>query len=155
LEKGLWENGMNVACGMEMSISLKLCGAEVYVCNEGEMKCWYGRGTKPTGTNVAGMERIYRKHIDKSTRNVFIFLQQLMGGGEFSGIECCKVGNKFYVFGTITFWNGCRKIILTFQHSQLLSQSIFGMEWGRQKTPEMAKMFCGCCPHILKTFCVF
>jgi hypothetical protein len=53
-----------------------------------------------------------------------------MGGGEFCGIECWKVGNKFYVFGTITFWNGCRKIILTFQYSQLLSQSIFGMEWG-------------------------
>jgi hypothetical protein len=26
---------------------------------------------------------------------------------------------------------------------------------GSSKTPEMAKMFCGCCPHILKTFCVF
>ena len=37
VEKGLWENGMNVACGMEMSISLKLCGAEVDACNEGEM----------------------------------------------------------------------------------------------------------------------
>jgi hypothetical protein len=73
LEKGFGENGMNVACGMEMSISLKLWGAEVYVCNEGEMKCWFGRGTKPTGTNVAEMERIYRKHNDKSTRHVFIF----------------------------------------------------------------------------------
>ena len=49
---------MHVACGMEMSISLKLCGAEVYDFNEGEMKCWFGRGTKPTGTNVARMERI-------------------------------------------------------------------------------------------------
>jgi len=73
---------MHVACGMEMSISLKLCGAEVYVCNEGEMKCSFGRGTKPTRTNVARMERIYRKHNDNSTRNVFIFLQQLLGGGE-------------------------------------------------------------------------
>ena len=35
--KGLWENGMYVACGMEMSISLKQCGAEVYVCNESVM----------------------------------------------------------------------------------------------------------------------
>jgi len=33
----LWENGMYVACGMEMSISLKMCGAEVYVCNESGM----------------------------------------------------------------------------------------------------------------------
>jgi len=64
---------MHVACGMEMSISLKLCDAEVYVCNEGEMKCWFGRGTKPTGTNVARMERIYRKHKNKSIRNVFIY----------------------------------------------------------------------------------
>jgi hypothetical protein len=85
LEKSFGENGMNGACGMEMSISLKLCGAEVYVCNEGEMKCWFGRGTKPTGTNAAGMERIYRKHTDKSTRHDFIFLQQLLGGGEFCG----------------------------------------------------------------------
>ena len=30
---------MNVACGMEMSISLKPCGAEVYACNVGEMQC--------------------------------------------------------------------------------------------------------------------
>ena len=63
---------MNVACGMEMSISLKLCGAEVYVCNEGEMKCWFGRGTKPTGTNSAGMERIYRKRM-KITTLIFLF----------------------------------------------------------------------------------
>ena len=41
-EMSLWENGMNVACGMEMSISPKLCGAEVYACNEGKMKCWFG-----------------------------------------------------------------------------------------------------------------
>ena len=104
MEKGLGENGMHVACGMEMSISMKLCGAEVYVCNEGEMKCWFGRGTKPTGTNVARMERIYRKHNDKSTLNVFYFSAQLLGGGEFCGIECWKVGNKFYVFGTIFFF---------------------------------------------------
>jgi hypothetical protein len=37
--KSFWENGMNVACGMEMSISLKPCGAEVYACNVGEMQC--------------------------------------------------------------------------------------------------------------------
>ena len=35
--KGLWENGMHVACGMEMSIFLKQCGTEVYVCNESGM----------------------------------------------------------------------------------------------------------------------
>ena len=72
VEEGLWENGMHVACGMEMSISLKLCGAEVYVCNEVEMKCWFGRGTKPTGTNVARMERIYRKHAINTTL-IFLF----------------------------------------------------------------------------------
>jgi len=42
LEKGFGENGMNVACGMEMSISPKLRGAEVYACNVGKMKCWFG-----------------------------------------------------------------------------------------------------------------
>jgi hypothetical protein len=50
------------------------------------------------------MERMYRKHNDNSTRNVFVFLQQLLGGGEICGIECWKVGNKFYVFGTIFFY---------------------------------------------------
>ena len=43
MEKGLGENGMHVACGMEMSISLKLCDAEVYVCNEGVMQCKVSR----------------------------------------------------------------------------------------------------------------
>ena len=76
---------MHVACGMEMSISLKLCGAEVYVCNEVEMKCWFGRGTKPTGTNVARMERIYRKHRDNQ-HDIFLFTAQLMGGGEIEEI---------------------------------------------------------------------
>ena len=38
LEKSLWENGMHVACGMEMSISLKLCDAEVYACNVSKME---------------------------------------------------------------------------------------------------------------------
>ncbi len=36
---------MNVACGMAMSISPKLCGAEVYACNEGKMKCRVSGGT--------------------------------------------------------------------------------------------------------------
>jgi hypothetical protein len=36
LEKGLDKNGMNVACGMEMSILLKPCGAEVYDWNDRE-----------------------------------------------------------------------------------------------------------------------
>ena len=40
--KRLGENGMNVACEMEMCISPKLCGAEVYACNEDKMKCWFG-----------------------------------------------------------------------------------------------------------------
>ena len=146
---------MHVACGMEMSISLKLCGAEVYVCNEVEMKCWFGRGTKPTGTNVARMERIYHKHNDKSTRHVFIFLLQQMGGGEFCGIECWKVGNKFYVFGTIFFLNGCSKIILTFQYSKLLSQSIFGMEWGRQKPLKWHKCFVAAVPYFENLLCFF
>lgn len=30
------KNGMNVACGMEMSILLKPCGAEVYDWNDSE-----------------------------------------------------------------------------------------------------------------------
>ncbi len=76
--KELGENGMHVACGMVMSISLKLCGAEVYVCNEGEMKCWFGRGTKPTGTNVARMERIYRKHAINTTL-IFYFSATTIG----------------------------------------------------------------------------
>ncbi len=128
----------------------------MYVCNVGEMKCWFGRGTKPTGTNVAGMERIYRKHIDKTTRHVFIFLQLLLGDGEFCGIECWKVGNKFYVFGSIFFLlNGCRKIILTFQHSQLLLQSIFGMEWGRQKPLKWQKCFVAAVPYFENLLCFF
>ena len=72
---------MNVACGMEMSISPKLCGAEVYACNAGKMKCWFGRGTKPTGTNGDEMERIYRKHTENQL-DIFLFTAQLMGGGE-------------------------------------------------------------------------
>ncbi|NDP21150.1 MAG: hypothetical protein GZ091_08730 [Paludibacter sp.] len=36
LEKGLGKNGMNVACGMEMSILLKPCGAEVCDCNDSD-----------------------------------------------------------------------------------------------------------------------
>ena len=38
-EKGLGKNGMNVACGMEMRILLKLCGADVYDWNQSEMQC--------------------------------------------------------------------------------------------------------------------
>ena len=76
---------MNVACGMEMSISPKLCGAEVYACNAGKMKCWFGRGTKPTGTNGDEMERIYRKHTENQL-DIFLFTAQLMGGGEIEEI---------------------------------------------------------------------
>ena len=76
-----------------------------------------------------------------------------MGGGEFCGIECRKVGNKFYVFGTLFFLNGCRKIILTFQHSQLLSQSIFGMEWGRQKPLKWQKCFVAVVPYFENLLC--
>jgi hypothetical protein len=102
------------------------------------------------------MERIYRKHIDKTTRHVFIFLQLLLGDGEFCGIECWKVGNKFYVFGSIFFLlNGCRKIILTFQHSQLLLQSIFGMEWGRQKPLKWQKCFVAAVPYFENLLCFF
>ena len=36
LEKGLGKSGMNGACGMEMSILLKPCGAEVYDWNDSE-----------------------------------------------------------------------------------------------------------------------
>ena len=63
---------MHVACGMEMSISLKPCGAEVYVCNEGEMKCWFGRGTKPTGTNVA-LWNAYTTSIMINQLGMFLF----------------------------------------------------------------------------------
>ena len=63
----------------------KLCGAEVYACNAGKMKCWFGRGTKPTGTNGDEMERIYRKHKDNQL-DIFLFTAQLMGGGEIEEI---------------------------------------------------------------------
>ena len=83
---------------------------------------------------------------EKHNTDFFIFLQLLMGGGEFCGIECWKVGNKFYVFGTVFFWNGCRKIILTFQPFSTSITKHFWYGMGSSKTPEMAKMFCGCCP---------
>ena len=70
---------------MEMSISPKLCGAEVYACNVGKMKCWFGWGTKPTGTNGDEMERIYRKHTENQL-DIFLFTAQLMGGGEIEEI---------------------------------------------------------------------
>ena len=72
---------MNVACGMEMSISPKLCGAEVYACNVGKMKCWFGRGTKPTGTIWRRNGTHLPQAHGKSTRHI-LFTAQLMGGGE-------------------------------------------------------------------------
>ena len=51
---------------------------------------------------------------EKLNTYFFIFLQQLMGGGEFCGIECWKVGNKFYVFGTIFFGIVAVKLFLLF-----------------------------------------
>ncbi|NDP21149.1 MAG: hypothetical protein GZ091_08725 [Paludibacter sp.] len=39
MEKGLGKNGMNVACGMGMSILLMPSGAEVYACSVSKMKC--------------------------------------------------------------------------------------------------------------------
>ena len=72
---------MNVACGMEMSITPKLCGAEVYACNVGKMKCWFGRGTKPTGTKWRrNGTHLPQAHV-QSTRHI-LFSAQLMGGGE-------------------------------------------------------------------------
>jgi len=49
--------------------------------------------------------------------------------------------------------NGCRKIILTFQHSQLLSQSIFDMEWGRQKPLKWQKCFVAAVPIFENLLC--
>ncbi len=144
---------MNVACGMEMSISLKLCGAEVYVCKEGEMKCWFGRGTKPTGTNVARMERIYHKHNDKSTRHVFIFLQQLLGGGEFCGIECWKVGNKFYVFGTIFFGMIAVKLFLLFNILNFYHKAFLAWNGVVKKPLKWQKCFVADVPYFENLLC--
>ena len=76
-----------------------------------------------------------------------------MGGGEFCGIECWKVGNKFYVFGTVFFGMVAVKLFLLFNHSQLLSQSIFGMEWGRQKPLKWQKCFVAAVPYFENLLC--
>jgi len=74
---------MNEACGMERKEAT------------GAVRCWgvclkWKRNEREgfevryerSSWNVMGLkECIYRKHMDKSTQNVFLFSAQLMGGG--------------------------------------------------------------------------
>jgi len=74
----------------------KLCGAEVYTWNESGMKC---KGSK-WGTNVvlgmewAWMECRYLKHMDKSTRNVFVFCNNYRAVGEMRKCTKCHTTCK-------------------------------------------------------------
>lgn len=94
--KGLGENGMNEACEMEMSISWS---RGVLKCMIGMKVKWSIRGQRKERPqllerNGAKMEIIYCKHMDNQTRNVFYFLQPLMGGGEILRSSGSEAGQK-------------------------------------------------------------
>jgi len=62
----------------------KPCGAEVYACNVGEMKCGSVEVRNRPERNGDEMERIYRKHMAIKL-GIYLFSAQLMGGGVFCG----------------------------------------------------------------------